>query len=178
MTFRLLNWAQFQQTGDSCLTGFSSGRKYRGRPEYYKGDIKWITSGELNYNIITDTFEKITEEAVSNTNLKILPKGTFLIAITGLEAEGTRGRCGVTGVEATTNQSCMALFPKVTLDNGYLYHFYVWQGKTLQPILSIAQELNAKLYRENCTNFANNFTTYQIRTNSNCHYPIRYRWTY
>jgi type I restriction enzyme S subunit len=114
------------------MTGFSSGATpYRGRPEYYKGDIKWITSGELNYNIITDTFEKITEEAVSNTNLKILPKGTFLIAITGLEAEGTRGSCGVTGVEATTNQSCMALFPKVTLDNGYLYHFYVWQGKTL-----------------------------------------------
>jgi type I restriction enzyme, S subunit len=114
------------------MTGFFSGATpYRGRTEYYKGNIKWITSGELNYNIITDTIEKITEEAVKNTNLKILPKGTFLFAITGLEAEGTRGSCGITGVEATTNQSCMALFPKDTLDNGYLYHFYVWQGKML-----------------------------------------------
>jgi len=114
------------------MTGFFSGATpYRGRTEYYKGNIKWITSGELNYNIITDTIEKITEEAVKNTNLKVLPKGTFLFAITGLEAEGTRGSCGITGVEATTNQSCMALFPKDTLDNGYLYHFYVWQGKML-----------------------------------------------
>lgn len=114
------------------MTGFFSGATpYRGRPEYYKGVIKWITSGELNYNIITDTIEKITEQAVKNTNLKILPKGTFLFAITGLEAEGTRGSCGVTGVEATTNQSCMALFPKETLDSNYLYHFYVWQGKML-----------------------------------------------
>ena len=114
------------------MTGFFSGATpYRGRTEYYKGNIKWITSGELNYNIITDTVEKITEEAVRNTNLKILPKGTFLFAITGLEAEGTRGSCGITGVEATTNQSCMALFPKETLDYDYLYHFYVWQGKML-----------------------------------------------
>lgn len=114
------------------MTGFFSGATpYRGHPEYYKGVIKWITSGELKYNIITDTIEKITEQAVKNTNLKILPKGTFLFAITGLEAEGTRGSCGVTGEEATTNQSCMALFPKETLDSNYLYHFYVWQGKML-----------------------------------------------
>jgi len=114
------------------MTGFFSGATpYRGRPDYYKGEIKWITSGELNYNIITDTNEKINEEAVRNTNLKILPVGTFLFAITGLEAEGTRGSCAITGVEATTNQSCMALFPKEALDNNYLYHFYVWQGKKL-----------------------------------------------
>jgi type I restriction enzyme S subunit len=114
------------------MTGFFSGATpYRGRPDYYKGSIKWITSGELNYNVITDTIEKITEEAVKNTNLKILPTGTFLFAITGLEAEGTRGSCGITGVEATTNQSCMALFPKESLDSKYLYHFYVWQGKML-----------------------------------------------
>lgn len=36
--------------------------------------------------------------------MKVLPKGTFLFAISGLEAEGTRGCCAITGVEATTNQ--------------------------------------------------------------------------
>ena len=114
------------------MTGFFSGATpYRGRPEYYKGQINWITSGELNYNIITDTIEKITEEAVRNTNLKILPKGTFLFAITGLEAEGTRGSCALTGIDATTNQSCMALFPFESLDVKYLYHYYVWKGKML-----------------------------------------------
>ncbi len=114
------------------MTGFFSGATpYRGRPEYYKGQINWITSGELNYNIITDTNEKITEEAVRNTNLKILPKGTFLFAITGLEAEGTRGSCAMTGIDATTNQSCMALFPFESLDVKYLYHYYVWKGKML-----------------------------------------------
>src|SRR5688572_25973851 len=71
------------------MTGFSSGATpYRGRPDFYKGNIKWITSGELNYNVITDTIEKISQDAVEATNLKIHPPGTFLFAITGLEAEG------------------------------------------------------------------------------------------
>ncbi len=114
---------EFQEVMD----GFSSGQTpYRGNPEFYKGDIPWITSGELNYNVITDTKEKITLEGVKNANLKIIPKGTFLFAITGLEAAGTRGSCAITGIDATTNQSCMALYPKKRLlTTSYLYHFYV-----------------------------------------------------
>jgi type I restriction enzyme S subunit len=118
---------------EDVLTGFASGATpFRGRPDYYKGYIRWITSGELNYNTITDTVEKVTEEAVRNTNLKILPVGTFLMAITGLEAAGTRGSCGIVGKESTTNQSCMALLPiegKIIIP--YLYHFYVRYGNEL-----------------------------------------------
>ncbi len=120
------------KTFGEVMTGFSSGATpYRGRQEYYKGNIRWITSGELNYNVITDTIEKITENAVRNTNLKIHPKGTFLMAITGLEAEGTRGSCGIVGAESTTNQSCMALFPTKELLTEYLFHYYVNYGNSL-----------------------------------------------
>lgn len=122
-----------ESTFGETFTGFSSGMTpFRGELEYYKGDIPWITSGELNYNVIMDTWEKITDEAVIKTNLKIHPVGTFLMAITGLEAAGTRGSCAITGIRATTNQSCMALFPikgKTTTD--YLYHFYVHYGNEL-----------------------------------------------
>lgn len=120
---------EFQEVMD----GFSSGQTpYRGKPEFYTGNIPWITSGELNYNVITDTKEKITPEGVQDANLKIIPKGTFLFAITGLEAAGTRGSCAITGIEATTNQSCMALYPKKgLLITPYLYHFYVRYGNDL-----------------------------------------------
>ena len=117
---------------EDVISGFSSGSTpSRAKPEYYTGKINWITSGELNYNIISDTIEKITKEAVINTNLKILPKGTFLMAITGLEAEGTRGSCGIIGEKATTNQLCMALFPSNQLLPEYLFHFYVMFGDYL-----------------------------------------------
>ncbi len=115
------------------MDGFSSGQTpYRAIPEFYKGDIPWITSGELNYNVITDTIEKITIEGTREANLKMIPKGTFLFAITGLEAAGTRGSCAITGIEATTNQSCMALYPKKgLLITPYLYHYYVRYGNEL-----------------------------------------------
>jgi type I restriction enzyme S subunit len=115
------------------MDGFSSGQTpYRAVVEYYKGDIPWITSGELNYNIIIDTIEKITIEGAREANLKKIPKGTFLFAITGLEAAGTRGSCAITGIEATTNQSCMALYPKKgLLTTPYLYHYYVRYGNEL-----------------------------------------------
>lgn len=96
--------------------------------DYYTGDIPWITSGELKYKIIYDTLEKITEDAVKDTNLELYPEGTFFIAITGLEAAGTRGSCAISGVKATTNQSCMAFKPKDKFSNAYLYHWYRLYG--------------------------------------------------
>lgn len=115
------------------MDGFTSGQTpYRGVASYYKGDIPWITSGELNYNVITETTEKITPEGVKDANLKLIPKGTFLFAITGLEADGTRGSCAITGIEATTNQSCMALYPKKNLlITPYLYQYYLRYGNEL-----------------------------------------------
>lgn len=110
---------------NSCSSGATP---YRGNKEFYEGEINWITSGELNYKYIFNTLECITEDAVRKTNLKIHPANTFLIAITGLEAEGTRGSCGFAGVPSATNQSCMAIFTNTKLKTRYLYHYYVLNG--------------------------------------------------
>ena len=118
---------------EEVMDGFSSGQTpYRAIANYYKGDIPWVTSGELNYCVIKDTIEKISIEGVRAANLKMIPKGTFLFAITGLEAAGTRGSCAITGIEVTTNQSCMAVYPKKNLlSTPYLYHYYVKFGNEL-----------------------------------------------
>ena len=111
---------------------FSSGATpYRAISRYYEGDIKWVSSGELNYNIITETIEHISEEAQKNTNLTIHPANTFLMAITGLEAAGTRGSCAILGVPATTNQSCMAVYGTEKLDVKYLFYYYSSNGDDL-----------------------------------------------
>ena len=122
---------EVKRLGDVITHCFSGATPRRNRPEFYKGNIRWITSGELNYNVITNTIEKISTEAVAETNLTIHPVGTFLMAITGLEAEGTRGACGIVGAPSTTNQSCMAVFPTAALAGEYLFHYYVFRGKFL-----------------------------------------------
>jgi type I restriction enzyme S subunit len=48
-----------------------------------------------------------------------------------LEAEGTRGSCGIVGKPSATNQSCMAVFPTDALSTQYLFHYYVYKGKSL-----------------------------------------------
>jgi type I restriction enzyme, S subunit len=120
-----------KRLGDVISHCFSGATPRRNRPEFYKGSIRWITSGELNYNVIFDTVEKISAEAVSETSLAVIPAGTFLMAITGLEAEGTRGACAIVGAPSTTNQSCMAVFPTAALVSKYLFYYYVLRGKAL-----------------------------------------------
>lgn len=119
-------------TFSDFLTTFSSGATpYRGIPQYFKGNVRWITSGELNYNTIFDTIEHISDAAVHNTHLQVHKEGTFLMAMTGLEAEGTRGKCAMVGLPSTTNQSCLAINGTDKMDTGYLYYFYRYWADTL-----------------------------------------------
>ena len=119
-------------TFKDVLATFSSGATpYRGIPEYYNGDVRWISSGELNYNHIYDTLEHISQQAVRNTNLRIHKPGTFLMAITGLEAEGTRGRCAFVGTPSATNQSCLAINGTDKMCAEYLFWFYRMWGQYL-----------------------------------------------
>lgn len=117
---------------DEVTYSLSSGATpFRGNPSFYKGNNRWITSGELKYGVINDTIEKISDEAIKRANLKVHQPGTFLMAITGLEAAGTRGSCGIVGMPATTNQSCMAIYPNKKLKSSYLFHWYVYNGEEL-----------------------------------------------
>ena len=97
----------------------------RANASFWNGEINWLSSGELNRGVVSETIEKITEDGRKNANLKIVPKGTFVMAITGLEATGTRGNCAKLGIDTTMNQSCMALFPKKKLlDSSFLFQWY------------------------------------------------------
>lgn len=59
-----------------------------------------------------------------------MPKGTLLIAITGLEAPGTRGNCGIIDFDTTINQSCMALIPVgEVLETEFLFQWYRLKGE-------------------------------------------------
>lgn len=113
--------------GDVCETA-TGGTPSRGNPNYFGGDIPWVKSGELEDGIIFDTEEKITNEALANSNAKIFPKGTLLIALYG----ATVGRLSILGIDATTNQAVCAIFPNVEqMDTNYLFHFLFQEREKL-----------------------------------------------
>jgi len=92
---------------------------------YWNGTINWLSSGELNRSIVKRTIEKISINGQKSANLRLVPSGTFVMAITGLEAVGTRGNCAMLGIDTTLNQSCMAIYPKKDLLNtSFLFHWY------------------------------------------------------
>lgn len=107
----------------------STPRRSEGR--FWNGTIPWVTSTELKRGIIKSIPQTITEAGRASANLTVWPAGTFLMAITGLEAAGTRGSCGLLSTPAATNQSCMAVIPNDRLDPDYLFYFYLLNGENL-----------------------------------------------
>lgn len=99
----------------------SGGTPSRSRPEYYKGNIPWIKTGEVINDIILDTEEKITEDAIKNSSAKLYPKGSLIIAMYGQGK--TRGRTAKLGIEATTNQACAVLH---NINNSIILTDYLW----------------------------------------------------
>lgn len=109
----------------------TGGTPSRTVSEYFQGDIPWVTSTDLNRGIITNTLEKISKDAIQKAHLKIFPKGTFLIATYGLEAAGTRGKCGILELDATINQACMAFLPSEHVLTEFLFYFYLHFGEKI-----------------------------------------------
>lgn len=103
-----------------CLTG-TGGTPSRSKLErYYEGGtIPWVKSGELRESVINKTEERITEAALKETNIKLVPPGALLLAMYG----ATVGRLGILGIAATTNQAVCHIIPDPTAANvRFLFH--------------------------------------------------------
>ena len=118
------DWEQ-RKLGDVVDEFYNGQTPYRQNKIYWDGDVNWLSSGDLNRGIVTHTLEKITEEGKAASGLKIVPKGTLVIAIMGLEAAGTRGNCGILAIDTTINQACMALIVDgKQMSSNFLFQWY------------------------------------------------------
>ncbi len=96
----------------------------RKEPEYWGGDIPWVSSGEVRFSRITETKETITQAGLNNSSTKINPIGSVLLGMIG---EGkTRGQVAILNVEAANNQNCAAIWvAKTGIASEYVYH-WLW----------------------------------------------------
>lgn len=85
----------------------TGGTPSRKKAEYWNGTIPWVSSGEVAFSRIRDTRERITQEGLLNSNAKLHPPGTVLLAMIG---EGkTRGQVAILDIAASTNQNVAAI---------------------------------------------------------------------
>ena len=119
-----------KRLGEVCKRFYSGQTPKSTNSSFYNGDIPWLSSGDLNRSIIYKTEKKITEAGRKNANLKIMPVGTFIIAVFGLEADQVCGNCGILGIPSTVNQACMCIFPNEKyLSSKFLFQWYLHMGK-------------------------------------------------
>ena len=130
---------------DIAFIGTGATPSTSNKSYYDKGNIAWISSGATNQPFINEASNFITEKALSETNCKIYPIGTLIVAMYG---EGkTRGQVSELSIEAATNQACAAIKPyvleiksyiKLYLESNYLYLRKIAEGGN-QPNLSVGK---------------------------------------
>lgn len=128
--------------GKICKTigGGTPSTKY---PEFYKGDIPWISTVALGPNFIDGKSAKgfITKEAIEKSATHLIPKGSIMV--------GTRvgvGKCSINLIDMCTNQDICSivelnenynpLFIKHCLDCYQFYFDSIKKGATILGISS------------------------------------------
>lgn len=90
----------------------------RRESKYYGGSIPWVKTGEVARKFANGVEENITEVAIKETNCKVFPAGTVLVAMYG--QGDTRGKAAILPFEAATNQACAAIMPSLAHNEVFL----------------------------------------------------------
>ena len=122
----------------------TGGTPSRSSTEYWGGEIPWVKTGEVKYETIRDTEERITVAGLNNSAAKVYPSGSIVMALFGQGP--TLGRVAKLGIDASTNQAC-AVIQSDDADALELLYYWLWRQykgiRTLargatQPNLNVA----------------------------------------
>lgn len=99
---------------------FSGGTPNRKIPEYWDGDIPWITTTLIDGAEIDSAREFITQRGLENSSTNWCKAGTILLAMYGQGK--TRGKAAILSIDATINQACAAIELKDIGSSHYILH--------------------------------------------------------
>ena len=131
-----------------CSLGYLSRISTGGTPDrkndsYWNGEIPWVKTGEINYKIISDTEERITDAGLSNSATFIAEPGTILMAMYGMGV--TRGRVAVLGIPASFNQACAAISCSSGVHNWYVFYCLCAAYRFIRDLGNEASQVNLNL---------------------------------
>jgi len=113
-----INCTNMKKLGDICELKIG-GTPRRNINEYWNnGSNVWVSISDLNNNIIYNSKEKITDEGVKNSNVKLLKKGTILMSF-----KMSLGKKGIAGVNLYTNEAIVGINP---LDSEKILGKYIY----------------------------------------------------
>ena len=112
----MVEWKSIGEISSNVFAGGTPSTKHE---EYYDGDIPWIRSGEIDFNVITKAERNITTAGYENSSAKLIRKGSVVMAMTG----ATVAKSAIVDFETTANQSVCAIETVESIVN-YKFVFY------------------------------------------------------
>jgi len=122
-------WA-LARLAEITLDLIGGGTPSTSQPDYWDGDIPWMTSANLTDRIILSGMRYITKKGLRNSATNIVPKGSLLISTrVGI------GKVGIAGIDVAISQDLTGLvLDNDKVDVEYLYWAFLSQSSHLGPL--------------------------------------------
>jgi type I restriction enzyme S subunit len=105
--------------GELCERIYSGGTPRTTVKEYFNGDIPWVTSKDMKFDVISDSQIRITKKAVAESSAKLVPQYSMLMVVrSGILKHSLP--VAVNSVEIAINQDLKAFIPKKNINAFYL----------------------------------------------------------
>jgi len=122
------NW-EWTELGSVITKIIGGGTPSKNKPEYWCGDIPWLTVKDMRTRRPTDAKDHISEKAVEESSTNIIPEDTVIIATRiGL------GKVIRVPYKVAINQDLKAIIVPPEIDKGYLEYWFVSKTYYLESI--------------------------------------------
>ncbi len=138
---------EVKQISELATVG-SGGTPSRKNPAFWGGSISWVTTSQIDFGTIYWADQFITDDGLQNSAAKLLPEGTLLLALYGQGK--TRGKVGMLGFAAATNQACASISLFDNTSREYFLHYLASQYEALRSSSNTGSQenLNGKIVKE------------------------------
>ena len=106
-----------------CSRIYGGGTPSKSHPEYYEGSIPWVSPKDMKSDVITDSIDHITKEAIENSTTNLVPEGSVLMVIrSGILKHDLP--VSINAVPVTINQDMKAFVPGENITASFLRNYF------------------------------------------------------
>lgn len=106
-----------------CNRIYSGGTPNTSIPEFWNGNLKWLSSGETGNKYIIDTDKRISELGLEKSSTRLANKYSIVMASAGQGK--TRGQTSLLLTDTFINQSVLCIEPNEKLAHFTLLYFFL-----------------------------------------------------
>lgn len=110
------------------------GTPSKAKESYWRGDIPWVSPKDMKFDVITDSIDHISSQAIEESTTNLISSGSVLVVVrSGILARTVP--VAIAGRDVAINQDIKALCPHDGIDSWFLFYFL---KSRLEEMLALA----------------------------------------